>query len=130
MSMHTEISEGVKISVVPRYFEGYSNITDSLYFFKYTITIENLKNSKIQLLHRHWHIFDTLDQSRIIEGDGVVGDNPSLFPGESYSYTSGCDLSSEIGFMEGFYQFKNLVSGEVFNVKIPRFEMYFPGKLN
>ena len=130
MPVHTEISEGVKISVVPRYFEGYSNITDSLYFFKYTITIENLKDEKIQLLHRYWHIFDTLDESRVIEGDGVVGDTPSLYPGETYSYTSGCDLSSEIGFMEGFYQFKNLITGAVFNVKIPRFEMFFPGRLN
>lgn len=130
MTFYTEISEGVRITVRTHFFEGYSNIADSLYFFKYTITIENLKDQQIQLLNRYWHIFDTLNESRVIEGEGVVGDMPKLYPGETYNYTSGCDLGSEIGFMEGFYHFKNLTTSEEFNVKIPRFEMYFPGRLN
>lgn len=83
-----------------------------------------------ELISRDWYIFDSLNEVRVVSGPGVVGEQPILKPGETFTYTSGCDLRSEVGQMKGFYTFKNLIDGELFQVYVPDFSLTYPGKLN
>lgn len=128
--MITDISNGVKISVKPEFQSNFSKPHIDYYIFAYTIEIVNTNSFPIQLLSRKWIIFDSLTKDRIVEGDGVVGQQPILQPGESYSYTSSCDLSSELGSMRGSYYFKNMRTDEYLEVNIPVFQLTVPSKLN
>ena len=101
--MVTQITEGVKISVDSVYQTEYSNPESDHYMFAYRISIENLGNDSVQLLRRHWYIFDSNGSKREIEGEGVVGLQPVILPGQTHEYVSGCNLKSEMGFMEGKY---------------------------
>lgn len=128
--MNSTITHGIEISVKTSYFANQSNPKQSLYFFVYEITITNLSEFTVKLLKRHWDITDALGKKREINGDGVVGETPTLEPGQSFTYNSGCDFDTEIGKMSGFYQMKKLVDGTLFNVSIPEFNMVLPAKLN
>ena len=128
--MVTEITKGIKVSVETEYQPAYSSPSQYHYVFTYRITIENHSEYTIQLLRRHWHIYDSNGSLREVEGEGVVGVQPQLNPGESYQYISGCNLRSEIGKMNGTYQMENITSGKTFEVIIPSFEMCAPFKLN
>lgn len=130
MTIHSKISSGIKISVQVSLNEDISIIAQSRFFFNYQITIENTNPYSVQLQRRHWEIFDSLHMPRIVDGVGVIGLTPILESGQSFSYTSGCDLHSEVGYMEGYYTFVNMVNGDAFEVEIPRFDMCFYGKLN
>ena len=123
-------TEGVEIAVNTNYRADLSNIIENHFFFNYTIEITNNNSFPVQLLNRNWFIFDSINEPRIVNGEGVVGEQPILKPGQSFSYTSGCDLQSEIGYMKGFYTFENQFTGDYLQVFIPTFELYFPGKLN
>ncbi|SJN21807.1 ApaG protein [Sphingobacterium sp. JB170] len=98
--------------------------------FSYQITIENMSEFTIQLVNRHWDIYDTSGELRTIDGEGVVGLQPVLAPGEEHQYVSGCNLSSEIGYMKGSYEMVKQVDGSIFEVEIPRFELIATFKLN
>jgi len=128
--MCTAITEGIQINVKNRFSKEYSNINHNQYFFEYTIEIENKSPHTVQLLRRDWYIFDSLNVPKFVAGEGVVGQQPILQPGEVYAYSSGCELHSEIGYMTGHYTFKNLQSENEFPVLIPRFDLYYPGILN
>lgn len=128
--MKTLITSGIKISVQTQYRADLSQVESSSYFFNYRIDIENKNNYDVQLISRDWYIFDSLSEARVISGLGVIGEQPILKPGEKYTYTSGCDLNSEVGKMKGFYTFKNLMDGELFQVFVPEFKLQYPGKLN
>jgi ApaG protein len=84
----------------------------------------------VQLMTRDWYIFDSLNDSRYISGAGVIGEQPILKAGEKFTYTSGCDLTSEVGLMKGFYTFKNLIDDEFFQVFVPTLLLEYPGKQN
>lgn len=92
--------------------------------------MENQNDFDVQLLTREWYIFDSLSEARYVSGEGVVGEQPILKPGERFNYTSGCELFSDMGMMKGFYTFKNLKSGELFQVIVPTFLLEYPNKLN
>lgn len=124
------ITSGIQISVKSNFRTDLSEVTDSQYFFKYMIEIENTNNFDVQLISRDWYIFDSLNERRYIAGEGVVGEQPILKPDEKFRYTSGADLNSELGMMKGFYTFKNLIDGETFQVFVPTFLLEFPYKLN
>lgn len=128
--MSTAITEGVKISVSTQFRPDLSDLMHNRLFFNYRIEIQNKSDFKIQLLHRDWFIFDSLDEASFVSGEGVVGEQPILTPGQKYSYISGCELNSEIGSMRGFYTFKNLDNEDLFQVQIPQFDLIYPGKLN
>lgn len=128
--MISAISDGVEISVETFYQPEYSNPRQHEYMFAYRITIENHNNFTIQLLKRHWHIFDSNGEYREVEGEGVVGEQPVLQPGEHYQYVSGCNLNSEMGRMTGNYQMVNQNSQRIFEVNIPPFELIVPAKMN
>lgn len=124
------ISEGVEVSVETFYQQDYSNPMQSEYMFAYRIAIENHNSFPVKLHRRHWHIFDSNGTYREVEGEGVVGVQPSLSPGEKYQYVSGCNLRTEMGKMHGTYQMENLNSKTFFDVNIPPFEMFVPFKSN
>lgn len=128
--MVTQITEGIKISVDCVYQTEYSNPESEHYMFAYRISIENLNNESVQLLRRHWHIFDSTGSKREIEGEGVVGLQPVILPGQSHEYVSGCNLKSEMGYMEGTYQMIRKIEGTKFEVDIPRFNLIAPFRLN
>lgn len=128
--MNTAITKGVQIQVKTNFRPDLSHPLDSNYFFNYHITIENHNHYSVQLLHRDWYIFDSLNAPNFVSGEGVIGEQPILQPGEKFTYTSGCDLFSEFGFMKGFYTFKNLETHKLFEVLVPTFYLMHPPRLN
>ena len=128
--MHTLTTSGIQISVSTQFRPDLSDLVTSSYFFNYRIDIENTNSFEVQLLTRDWYIFDSLNDSRYVNGQGVIGEQPILKPGERYSYSSGCDLLSDVGLMKGFYTFKNLLDDETFQVFVPTFKLEHPGKMN
>jgi ApaG protein len=126
----TEITKGIKVSVETEYQSEYSNPTQYHFVFTYKITIENNSQHTIQLLRRNWHIFDATFPEREVEGEGVVGQQPVLEPGQTHQYVSGCNLKSGLGKMEGTYQMEQVVDGKLFDVAIPSFPLVVPYKLN
>ena len=124
------ISEGVEVSVETYYQQDYSNPMQSEYMFAYRIAIENHNSFPVKLHRRHWYIFDSTGSTREVEGEGVVGVQPVLSPGEKYQYVSGCNLRTEMGRMHGTYQMENLNNKQFFDVNIPAFEMFVPFKNN
>ena len=128
--MVSMISEGVEVSVETFFQQDYSNPMQSEYMFAYRIAIENHNSFPVKLHRRHWHIFDSNGTYREVEGEGVVGVQPVLSPGEKYQYVSGCNLRTEMGKMHGTYQMENLNSKSFFEVNIPPFEMFVPFKNN
>lgn len=127
---HLIITEGVAVSVNTMFRADISNVRDGVFFYHYNINIENRNDFPVQLLHRDWFIFDSLHASSHVSGEGVIGQQPVLAPGEVYNYTSGCEIRSDVGAMTGFYTFINKENEQVFRVEIPTFHLLFPGKLN
>lgn len=128
--MITEITQGIRVSVETEYQPSYSSPSQYHYVFTYRITIENQSEYTIQLLRRHWHIHDAGFASREVEGEGVVGQQPVLEPGQSHQYVSGCNLKSGIGQMLGYYHMERIVDGVKFRVLVPEFTMVAPLRLN
>ena len=128
--MVAEITDGVKVIVETEYQPSYSSPSQYHYVFTYKITIENQSEFTIQLKRRHWHIHDAGFTPREVEGEGVVGFQPLLEPGESHQYVSGCNLKSGIGKMVGTYQMERIVDGTQVTVNIPEFVMVAPLRMN
>lgn len=123
-------TNSIQISVDVKYWPQQSIPRENHYFFIYFITIENKSEFSVQLLRRHWQIFDSVSDLRTVDGDGVVGEMPVLEPGEKFEYNSGCNLTTDIGYMKGHYVMKKLIDETEFKVDIPKFEMIVPAKLN
>lgn len=124
--MVEQITKGVKISVKTK-FNGTSYRNNKLFYvFAYFITIENNSTQTVQLTDRFWKIYDSLNKTEIVEGEGVVGQTPTLKPNDVYSYSSGCFLESNIGAMKGYYSMTNSNSLEQFKVGIPTFQLITP----
>ncbi len=128
--MVSKISEGIKISVETYYQPDYSNPVNNEFMFAYKITIENNNAFPVKLLSRHWYIYDSNGSLKEVEGEGVVGVQPQINPGELYQYISGCNLRTEIGKMHGTYLMENITNKKTFTVVIPSFQMSTPFKLN
>ena len=126
----TAITEGVQVSVETNYQPEYSSPTQLHYVFTYRITIENHSNYTVKLLRRHWFIHDANNTIREVEGEGVVGQQPILEPGQVHQYVSGCNLRSGLGKMHGTYLMEKVVDGSQFEVVIPEFSMVVPYLLN
>ncbi|MFN8284622.1 MAG: Co2+/Mg2+ efflux protein ApaG [Chitinophagales bacterium] len=128
--MTSLITHKIKVSVETFYQSDYSYPMSQHFMFAYRIIITNNSKDAVQLLRRHWFIIDALGQKREVEGEGVVGEQPVLQPGEQYEYISGCDLKTDIGKMYGSYLMVNLFDGKLFQVEIPEFFMTAPLKMN
>ncbi|GGG34482.1 Co2+/Mg2+ efflux protein ApaG [Christiangramia forsetii] len=128
--MVQQVTKGIKISVETQ-FEGmfYKNYR-SQFAFGYRITIENQSNDSVQLQSRFWQIKDALNNTQTVSGEGVVGKQPFLEPGERHTYKSGCLLTGSFGAMSGHYNMLNLSTSNNFKVKIPSFKLSAPYTLN
>jgi ApaG protein len=118
-------TRSVHVSVVSEYAPERSQPADEQWFFLYTITITNQGSEAVQLISRHWIITDANGQVEEVRGPGVVGQQPVLEPGESFTYTSGCPLTTSFGKMEGSYQMVTR-SGEAFDARIAAFTLSEP----
>ena len=128
--MVTQITNGIKISVLTS-FEGTYFKNYRLHFaFSYQITIENHSKDSVQLITRHWEISDSLNNKEVIDGEGVIGKKPVLKPGDSHVYSSGCLLSSSFGAMRGYFNMVNFTSTRNFRVTVPTFKLSAPFALN
>lgn len=128
--MVSKISAGIEVSIETFYQPDYSNPLNREFMFAYRITLHNHNLFTVQLHRRHWFIIDSNGTTREVEGEGVVGVQPTLQPGEKYQYVSGCNLQTEMGKMYGTYLMENLENKTFFEVNIPEFEMEAPFKLN
>lgn len=128
--MVTAITNGIKISVQTMYQDQDSNPATEHFLFAYRIVIENLSDYTIQLKRRQWFIFDSSGLQREVEGEGVVGEQPVINPGDAHSYVSACHLTTDIGSMKGNYLMTRLADQTDFTVDIPEFELIVPYRLN
>lgn len=128
--METLITNGIRVSVETQYESAYSRPLEMKYIFSYHITIENLSTDTVQLLRREWEIFDSNGIIRKVEGEGVIGKQPILAPGEMHQYASWSPLMTEMGRMSGVYIFQRDIDGKDFHVRIPDFRLIAPFKLN
>ncbi|MBT9391559.1 Co2+/Mg2+ efflux protein ApaG [Hymenobacter sp. NST-14] len=128
--MNTTTTQGVTVSVTTNYLPDYSSPGQEHYVFAYKIDIRNNSEYTVKLLRRHWFIYDANGVVREVEGEGVVGQQPTLEPGESHQYVSGCNLKSGLGKMRGTYQMERLMDGSEFAVEIPEFTLVVPYRLN
>ena len=130
MFKETAITQGIKISVEVFYEPHYSKPHGHQYVFSYRITIENCSPHTVQLLRRHWFIFDSNGTKREVEGEGVIGKQPTIHPNQKHQYASWSPLRTTVGKMYGTYLMKRLIDKEQFYVRIPEFNLIVPAKLN
>lgn len=128
--MVEQITKGIKISVETKFNSISTRNNNAYYVFSYVITIENNSQQTVKLTDRFWKIYDSLNKTEIVSGEGVVGQTPTLKPNDIYTYSSGCFLQSNIGAMKGFYTMINLDNFEQFKVFIPTFQLTTPVLLN
>lgn len=128
--MESAITSGVKVAVNTHYMEEQSNPKKGDFLFGYDVFITNNNPYSVQLLRRHWIIFDSLFPKREVRGEGVIGEKPIIAPGDTFRYQSFCDLHSSIGWMEGSYLFRVEGNQQLLEVTIPKFELILPERLN
>ncbi|MDG1438852.1 MAG: Co2+/Mg2+ efflux protein ApaG [Emcibacteraceae bacterium] len=122
---YKSITNDIGVSVEPFYLDKESEPEDGHYVWGYQVQIENHGSDTVQLERRHWIITDGNGRKQEVEGEGVVGDQPILEPGEAYEYTSGAPLATPSGFMVGKYKMK-AGDGSFFDVEIPAFSLDLP----
>lgn len=123
--MYQAETEGVVIRVQPAFLPDDSDPEEGRYVWAYTVEIENTGAQAVQLLSREWRITDALNRTEIVRGDGVVGEQPRLEPGERFSYTSGAPLPTPSGFMAGAYLMER-ADGVRFDAAVPAFALDTP----
>lgn len=128
--METCTTHGIKINVRSRYEPSHSNTAEQRFVFSYLIEIINESDLTVQLLRRHWYIQSSNCIKREVEGEGVVGEQPVLRPGETHKYSSWCPISSDIGLMKGYFTMQKDVDDELIHVTVPPFTLCASPKLN
>ena len=124
-----ENNSGIEISTKTRYLELQSEPAKNSYAFSYTITIVNHREEPVKLLNRHWIITDQNNKVEEVTGKGVVGQQPLIQPGDSFEYSSGTIIGSEIGDMRGSYTMQT-ADGEQFEAPIPLFVLAIPNMIH
>ena len=128
----------VQVTVEPQYIDSQSIPAEQKYVFAYHVDIYNPSHHPVQLLTRHWLITDGDGKLQEVQGEGVVGETPIIAPGDSYQYSSGAVLSTEVGSMSGHYGMRLVLEAEeetegdalMFNAQIPVFTLAVPSALN
>jgi len=119
-SLSDAITQDVRVEVLSQYSSEHSHPLDGEWVFQYTVRITNQGDDTVQLISRHWIITDAAEQQREVKGEGVVGKQPVLAPGESFKYSSWCPLETSVGTMHGTYQMAR-ANGERFDIEIAPF---------
>ena len=130
--MYNKTTNSISITVNPFYLEEQSEPDEQHYVWAYQVTINNIGKETVQLKSRYWKIVDSNGIEQEVRGDGVIGEQPILNPGEKFEYTSGTPLSTPSGFMEGHYEMETK-NGSKFDASIPQFSLdspYISNKLN
>ncbi len=122
---YEKATEGIRVWVRPRYSLAESDPTEGTFVFSYQVGLANEGAQPAQLLFRHWLIHDSAAGDLLVDGEGVIGQQPVLAPGQSHEYSSYCVLKSPAGFMEGYYTFAR-PDGSQFKVEVPRFHLSGP----
>nr|ALG05314.1 ApaG protein [uncultured bacterium 5H7] len=122
---HAAVTAGVTVRVAVNFLPEQSRIEAGKWFWVYHIRIENDSAQTVQLMTRHWRITDARGMVNLVEGEGVVGEQPVLRPGQSHDYVSGCPLATPHGSMQGHYSFRR-EDGSQFEAAIPFFSLAAP----
>jgi ApaG protein len=122
---YSETTQSIKVTAIPIFLEEESSPPSSRYVWAYHMCIENHGHQTVRLLKRHWRIIDSNGVVEEIQGDGVVGKQPTIQPGEAFEYTSGAPLGTPSGMMLGKYQMTT-EGGQQFDVVIPPFSLDSP----
>jgi ApaG protein len=123
--LYEAITRGIRIRVEPRYMEEQSSPEDGHFVWSYSVEISNDSSETVQLKSRIWRITDGQGRTEEVRGPGVVGQTPTIEPGQSFHYTSGCPLKTPQGIMVGSYQMTD-EAGQLFDVAIPAFSLDSP----
>ena len=123
--MQKAVTRDISVSVETRFLDSDSDPDEAYFVGAYRITIENLGDERVQLLTRHWQITDSQGRLQEVRGEGVVGEQPTLAPGEKFTYSSGTPLATASGFMRGSYGMKTQ-NGERFDIDVPAFSLDSP----
>ena len=122
---YEQTTEGIRVLVRPSFSFAHSAPEYGKFVFTYLVQMENQGEEEVRLLFRHWLIHDSEGDDSEVDGEGVLGQQPTLAPGKSHVYESFCVLSSPVGFMEGYYTFVR-PTGDEFRVHVPRFDLQAP----
>ena len=123
--MYTQETNGVVIRVNPSFLEDESDPDENRFVWAYTVEIRNTGAEPVQLMTREWRITDSLNRTEVVRGQGVVGEQPVIEPGETFKYTSGAPLRTPSGFMRGAYGMR-APYGRAFAAEIPAFALDSP----
>ncbi len=124
--MYKAVTRAIEVNVEPSFMPDRSSAEKHYFFWAYRIVIVNRGTETVQLKTRHWIITDASGREQVVRGEGVVGVQPTLSPGETFEYTSGVPLPTSSGFMTGRYQMVT-DRGERFEIDIPAFSLDSPG---
>lgn len=124
--MYRMITHAIEVSVEPTYLPEHSAPEMNRYVWSYTITIRNVGAETVRLRNRHWRITNANGEIEEVQGVGVVGEQPVLEPGQAFTYTSGCPLTTSSGIMVGRYEMER-ANGERFHAVVPPFSLDVPG---
>ncbi|MDZ5697111.1 MULTISPECIES: Co2+/Mg2+ efflux protein ApaG [Phyllobacteriaceae] len=125
--MYRAVTHDIEVRVEPFFLPDHSDPEESRYVWAYQVTIANFSQDTVKLISRYWHITDGLGRVQEVSGEGVIGEQPELEPGDSFQYTSGCPLTTSSGIMVGRYTMRTR-QGDLFEVDIPAFSLDLPGE--
>ncbi len=128
--MISQITKGINIIVRTKFRVEHSTPEANQYVFTYQISIENNSTYTVQLLRRHWHIFDSNGIHKEVEGEGVIGKQPIITPNDTFTYESACILTTDMGKMSGTYQMLQIIDKTKFDIDIPEFQLIDPIRLS
>ena len=123
--MYSAITKAIRVSVKPIFLDDQSTPSEDHYVWAYQVTIENTGSGTVQLINRHWRITDAQGRMQEVKGEGVVGEQPRLGPGQLFEYTSGTPLNTPSGLMMGSYEMED-ERGQRFDIDIPAFSLDSP----
>jgi ApaG protein len=123
--MYRAVTRNIEVTVEPNFLPEKSSAEDGQFFWSYTVVITNSGGETVQLKTRQWIITDASGRQQRVRGDGVIGEQPVLAPGERFEYTSGVPLATASGFMAGSYEMEN-EAGERFEIEVPAFSLDSP----
>ena len=123
--MYSATTRAIRVSVEPVFLEEQSSPSDDHYVWAYQVKIENDGEETVQLVNRRWRITDAEGRMQEVQGEGVVGEQPTLKPGQAFEYTSGTPLGTPSGIMMGSYEMET-TEGERFDIDIPAFSLDSP----
>ena len=123
--MYESITRGIRIEVDPDFLDDQSDPDEDHYVWAYTVRIANESGETVRVCSRRWRVVDARGRSETVSGDGVVGEQPVLFPGDEFVYSSGAPLAAPSGMMLGAFQMET-ANGESFEVDVPAFSLDSP----